>query len=561
MYVSSTEGERIVLGHRCGAVILLVLTTGLPFRAASAQTFTDVAAAAGVIFQHVNGATDDKMLPETYGGGVAFADLDGDGDLDLYFVNSGSLTSGRGTSINRVFRNESAGDPAGFRDVSATAGAAGNGYGMGVLAGDYDGDGDTDLYTTELGADRMYANGGDGTFADVTTGSGLGGDSWGTSAVYFDADLDGDIDLFVADYVEFSVTNNPWCGRRDMNLRFYCDPRQYKPTADRLYLNTGADEASAFVEVGRARGITKKGNGLGVVAADVDADGDADLYVANDMTANFLYHNDGTGQFSEGALMLGTAFSGDGAAQAGMGVDAGDYDGDGDVDLVVTNYQLEHNALYRNELTWWADASFSTGIGEASLNYLGFGVGFFDYDNDGRLDLFVANGHVHDNIEAYDPIVTHAQRAQVFHNEGSAFKERTTELGMLARHVGRGSAFGDYDGDGDVDVAINNNAGPAVLLRNDGGSGNSLGLELAGRGGNRSALGARVRVLAAGQTSTRWATAGSGYLSTSAAHVHVGLGAATHADRVEIHWPSGALQVLENVPAQQRLRLEEPLQH
>ena len=389
-----------MLGHRYGAVVLLVLTTGLQFRAASARTpsFTDVAASVGVLFQHVNGATDEKMLPETYGAGVAFADLDGDGDLDLYFVNSGSLTSGRGTSINRVFRNESAGDHAGFRDVSATAGASGNGYGMGVLAGDFDGDGDTDLYTTELGADRMYANSGDGTFADVTQGSGFGGDSWGTSAAYFDADLDGDIDLFVADYVKFSVADNPWCGRRDMDLRFYCDPRQYKPTADRLYLNTGGDEADAFVEVGSARGITKKGNGLGVVAADVDADGDTDLYVANDMTANFLYHNDGTGQFSEGALMLGTAFSGDGAAQAGMGVDAGDYDGDGDVDLVVTNYQLEHNALYRNELTWWADASFQTGIGEASLNYLGFGVGFFDYDNDGRLDLFVANGHVHDRL-------------------------------------------------------------------------------------------------------------------------------------------------------------------
>ena len=553
-----------MLGHRYGAVVLLVLTTGLQFRAASARTptFTDVAASVGVLFEHVNGATDEKLLPETYGAGVAFADLDGDGDLDLYFVNSGSLTSGRGTSINRVFRNESAGDHADFRDVSATAGASGNGYGMGVLAGDFDGDGDTDLYTTELGADRMYANGGDGTFADVTPGSGFGGDSWGTSAAYFDADLDGDIDLFVADYVEFSVADNPWCGRRDMDLRFYCDPRQYKPTADRLYLNTGGDEADAFVEVGSARGITKKGNGLGVVAADVDADGDTDLYVANDMTANFLYHNDGTGQFSEDALMLGTAFSGDGAAQAGMGVDAGDYDGDGDVDLVVTNYQLEHNALYRNELTWWADASFQTGIGEASLNCLGFGVGFFDYDNDGRLDLFVANGHVHDNIEAYDPIVTHAQRAQVFHNDGSAFTERTTDLGggLLARHVGRGSAFGDYDGDGDVDVAINNNAGSAVLLRNDGGSGNWLQLELAGRGGNRSAIGARVRVLAAGKTSTRWATAGSGYLSTSAADIHVGLGAAARAERVEIRWPSGAIQLLEDVAGQQRLRLEEPLQ-
>jgi hypothetical protein len=543
---------------------LMVWSTALQIPPVSAApppiTFTDVAATEGVLFQHVNGATDEKMLPETYGAGVAFADLDGDGDLDLYFVNSGSLTAGRGVAINRVFSNHPTGDSSRFHDVSATAGAAGVGFGMGALAGDFDGDGDTDLYTTELGADRMYANGSQGMFSDVTVGAGLGGNSWGTSAVYIDADLDGDLDLFVADYVEFSAADNPWCGRRDMGLRFYCDPRQYRSTADRFYLNAGGHDGPIYTEVGAARGITKKGNGLGVVAADFDADGAPDLYVANDMTANFLYHNDGAGHFTEGALTLGLAFSGDGAAQAGMGVDTGDYDGDGDIDLVVTNYQLEHNALYRNEGAWWADASFPTGLGEASLNYLGFGVGFFDYDNDGRLDLFVANGHVHDNIEAYDPIVTHAQRAQVFHNEAAVFVERTNDLGsgLQGRHVGRGSAFGDYDGDGDLDVAVNSNAGAAVLLRNDGAVGNWLRLALVGRGSNKIGVGARVRVLAAGEMRTRWVAAGSGYLSTSESVVHVGLGAAASADRVEVRWPSGALQVLTDVPGHQLLRLEEP---
>jgi enediyne biosynthesis protein E4 len=525
--------------------------------------FAEVAASEGVTFVHMTGATEEKMLPEAYGAGVAFADLDGDGDLDLYFVNSGSLVHGRVSAVNRIYRNGGDAEVR-FEQLDNTAGAAGVGYGMGALAGDFDGDGDIDLYTTEVGSDRLYANAGDAVFHDITADAGIDSDTWGTSAVYFDADLDGDLDLFVADYVAFSTADNPWCGRRDLDLRFYCDPRQYEPLADRLYLNDGNDsnrENPVFHEVGAEQGITRKGNGLGVVAGDFDGDGDADIYVANDMTANFLYHNDGTGMFTEDGLVLGTAFSADGAAQAGMGVDTGDYDDDGDIDLVVTNYQLEHNALYRNENTWWTEAGFSTGLGEASVNFLGFGVGFFDFDNDSRLDLFVANGHVHDNIETYDPMVTHAQRAQVFHNEGSVFVEVPADKlsgGLVTPYVGRGSAFGDYDNDGDVDVALNTNGGAAVLLRNDTAVGNWLRLALVGLRGNTSGIGARIRLLIADRTLTRWVAAGSGYLSTSEAVVHVGTGTAAIVDRVEVLWPSGVEQVFSAVPCGQLLRIKEP---
>lgn len=554
------EQKRVMTrGHRCGRFILALVVAGLVAPSGTrAETeaarqpahFASVAAEEGITFRHTKGDTEEKLLPETYGSGVAFADLDGDGGLDLYFVNSGSLTAGRGQAMNGLFLN--AGDSAEqrFVDVSVTAGAPGAGYGMGVLAGDYDGDGDTDLFTTELGSDRLYTNDGSAGFADVTTDMGLDGTAWGTSATYVDIDQDGDLDLFVVDYVQFDPASNPWCGRADLGLRFYCDPRQFSPTVDRLYVNEADGQASGkFREVGARRGISRAGNGLGTVAGDFDDDGDADLYVANDMTANFLYHNDGAGFFQEGGLLLGTALSADGAAQAGMGVDAGDYDGDGDADLVVTNYQLEHNALYRNEGAWWSEVSFPTGLGEASLNFLGFGVGFFDFDNDGWLDLSVVNGHVHDNIEAYDPIVTHAQRAQVFGNVNGVFVEVSAQpgTGLVALGVGRGSAQGDYDGDGDVDIAINNNGGSATLLRNETTTGNWLRLSLVGQGANRMAIGARVRVQHdGGRTTTRWVAAGSGYLSTSETIIHLGLGAATSAD-VQIRWPDGFEQELADV--------------
>ncbi|MBT6147825.1 MAG: CRTAC1 family protein [Gemmatimonadetes bacterium] len=511
--------------------------------------FEEVALEEGILFQHVNGVTPEKPLPTTYGSGAAFFDLEGDGDLDVYLVNGGSLRAGRGTAINGLFRNDvTTGGPR-YARVAEAAGAPGVGYGMGVLAGDYDGDGDTDLYCTELGSDRLYVNDRYGVFHDATLSEGLGGSSWGTSAAYLDADLDGDLDLFVVDYVQYDPDNNPWCGRRDLGLRLYCDPLEFPATPDRLYNNRGGGAGPRFVEVGAASGITARGNGLGVVAADFDGDGDTDLYVANDMTPNLFYENDGAGVFVDRALMLGTALSADGAAQAGMGVDAADYDEDGDPDLIVTNYQLEHNALYRNEGDWWTDLSFVAGIGEHSLNHLGFGAGFFDMDNDGWLDLFVTNGHVHDNIESYDPIVTHAQRVQVMRNEAGRFDDVTDEVGLQQRFVGRGSAFGDYDADGDVDILVSSNGMSAALLRNEGGGGQSIRVKLRGPAGNLPAAGATAIVVIGTRRLTRWAKVGTGYLSTSETALHFGIGDSSVADSLIVRWPRGGESVLTRVPA------------
>ena len=396
--------------------------------------FVDVTAEWGIHFVQQNGMSSEKMLPETTGSGAAFFDYDGDNDLDLYLVNSGHVTKGRGGALNRLYRN----DGARYVDVTAAANVPGRAYGMGVAAADYDNDGDTDIYLTNWGEDVLYRNDG-GYFSDVTAEAGLGNPLWGSSAAFVDYDNDGDLDLCVANYVEFDIATHPWCGFRDMDLRFYCDPLEYSPTRDLLYRNNGD---GSFAEVGEPAGIVREGNGLGLVAADLHEDGDQDLYIANDKTPNFFYKNQGDGTFEEIGLTSGTALSANGAAQAGMGVDAGDLDNDGDLDLFVTNYQLENNALYRNDGLFFTEVSFQAGLGEASLNYLGFGTGFFDYDNDGWLDLFVANGHVHDNIEDYDELATYAQQAQVFQNEGGGR--------FRGKHQGSGTGVeGQLRGQGD----------------------------------------------------------------------------------------------------------------
>ena len=504
--------------------------------------FSDVTAAAGIDFIHTNGATPEKRLPETDGSGVAFLDADGDGRLDLYFVNSGHLEKGRQSAANRLFGGTGDGR---FSPIAGAGGASGESYGMGVLAGDTDNDGDADLYLTACGADQFYRNDGTGKFADMTGAAGLGSSGWSSSAAYLDYDTDGDLDLFVVNYVRFDQATHPWCGRHDMGMRFYCDPRQYDPTEDLLYRNDGD---GTFTDVSAMAGIRGRGNGLGVVSGDFDGDGLADVYVANDMTRNFLYRNRGDRTFSEEGLLSGTAVSADGASQAGMGVDAGDYDNDADLDVVVTNYQLENNALYRNDGHSFAEAGFAAGLGEVSLNSLGFGTGFFDYDNDGWLDLFVANGHVHDNIELYDPLVTYAQGAQVFRNLGNGkFVDASDELGPALRklYVGRGSAFGDYDEDGDLDIALSTSGGPALLLRNDGGNRRGwLRVRLQGTASNRDGVGAKIWLHSGGVSLFHQVRAGSGYQSTSELTVHFGLRSAAGADSLWIEWPSGKRQRL-----------------
>jgi len=514
----------------------------------------DVTKALGIDFVHQNGVTPEKRLPETYGSGGALLDFDDDGDQDAYLINSGDLLKGRGEAINRLYRN----DGVRFVDVTQAAGVPGREFGMGAMAGDYDNDGDQDIYVTNWGEDILYRNEGDGTFTEVTHQAGLGNPQWGSSAAFFDYDNDGWLDLFVVNYVDFTIENHPWCGHPVLKLRFYCDPRQHNPTRDILYRNNGD---GTFIDVSEEAGIVHAGNGLGVHCWDYEDDGDMDVYVTNDMNPNFFYENQGDGYFEEIGLFSGAALSADGASMAGMGVDSGDYDNDGDLDLFVTNYQLENNTLYRNDGMIFSEVSFSAGIGETSLNYLGFGTGFLDYDNDGWLDLFITNGHVHDNIEEYDEIVTYAQKPQMFRNEAGKYVERSQELGQPfgEYYVGRGASFGDLDLDGDVDIVVMSSGCPVKVLRNDGGNARSwLQVRLEGRRSNRDGIGAKVYVQAGDWRGFQQVKAGTGYQSCSQKAPFFGLADATRVDRLEIRWPSGQVQVLENVPVNQILRVVEP---
>ncbi len=551
-------GERALprkkVSYGFGHMLWTIALSGTVATVLSAQQvhFVDVTRAVGIEFTHYNGVSEEKRLPETDGSGGAFLDYDNDGDLDLYLVNSGDLIEGRGPWHNALYRN----DGSLFADVTQATNTAGERYGMGVVAADYDNDGDADMYLTNWGEDALYRNDG-GSFTNATGAAGISNEAWGSSAAFFDYDNDGDLDLFVVNYVDFSLQTHKWCGHEALGLRFYCDPRQHNPTVDLLFRNNGD---GTFSDIGQQAGIVEKGNGLGLACWDYDNDGDQDVYVANDMEANFLYENQGNGQFLEAGLLSGTALSADGAAQAGMGVDTGDFDGDGDLDLFVTNYQLENNALYRNDGLMFSDVSFRTGLGEISLNYLGFGALFTDFDNDGWLDLFVANGHVHDNIEAYDKLVTYAQKAQLFRNEMGSFRELTVDAGpaFQAEYVGRGTAQGDYDSDGDMDLLLTNSGGAAALLRNEGGNaGNWLQVDLRGTLSNRDGIGAIVRLEAGGMQRMQQVKAGSGYQSSSQKALFFGLGRIERVERIGIEWPSGVRQYIRDIAANQAIYIVE----
>ena len=536
------------------SMMFCLMTAGTNSVPAGEIEFVDATVDLGIDFVHQNGATPEKRLPETYGPGGTLLDFDSDGDQDLYLINSGDLLKGRGDAINRLYRN----DGTRFVDVTSAAGVPGREFGMGAVSGDYDNDGDQDLYLTNWGEDILYRNGGDGTFTEVTRQVGLGNSQWSSSAAFLDYDSDGWLDLFVTNYVDFTLENHPWCGHPVLRLRFYCDPGEYSPTRDILYRNEGD---GTFTDVSEEAGIIHAGNGLGVHCWDYDNDGDQDVYVTNDMNPNFFYENQGDGYFDEIGLISGAALSADGIPMAGMGVDSADYDNDGDLDLFVTNYQLENNTLYRNDGMIFSEVSFSAGIGGISLNYLGFGTGFLDYDNDGWLDLFVSNGHVHDNIEEYDEMVTFAQKPQMFHNEEGKYVERSRELGRPfdENYVGRGASFGDLDLDGDVDIVMMGSGCPVKVLRNDGGNaGNWLQVLLEGRRSNRDGIGAKIYVQTGDWRRFQQVKAGTGYQSCSQKAPFFGLADAARVDRLEIHWPSGVVQVQEKVPVNQILRLVEP---
>ena len=515
--------------------------------------YTDVTVAAGIDFTHYNGARGDYYYVETYGSGAGFFDYDDDGWMDIYLVNGSSL-SGEipdPPPVNHLYRNEGDGS---FIDVTEQTGTGDAGYGMGLSAADYDSDGDTDLYVANYGPNTLYRNDGDGSFTDVTEQTGTGDERWASSCGFLDYDSDGDLDLFVANYVIYSLDDDIICKKG--KIRSYCDPDVYDPIGDILYRNDG----DSFTDVTVETGVTLEGRGLGVAFQDYDEDGDTDIYVANDGTMNFLYENRG-GSFVEVGLQAGTRYNKNGRAEAGMGVDFGDFDNDGQQDIVVGNFSFETNTLYHNlGHGQFVDASDRLGIGEVSYMPLSFGMKFLDYDNDGHLDIFAANGHVLDNIAEVDSAHSYAQVNQMLHNEdGKRFVDVSETLGsdFVVENVGRSLALADYDNDGDLDLLVNAEADRPYLLRNDGGNQrNWLLIHLTGAV-QKDALGARVIVTANGKRQIRQRQSGSSYLATHDPRLHFGLGQTTRAD-VEIHWPGGQVQKLENVEADQILRVVQP---
>jgi hypothetical protein len=520
--------------------------------------FDERARELGLQFEHVNGATGRFHLPEIMGAGGALFDYDSDGDLDVLLIQGRSLegTAARGSPLSaRLFRNDLSGSEIApslrFTDVTARAGFAPGDYGMGVAAGDYDNDGDPDLYFTNYGPNRLYRNDA-GTFTDVTqkAGAGLDDPRWSTSAAFSDYDADGDLDLFVVNYVDFSVGGSKVC-QDPTGARDYCGPLQFRPVPDRLFRNEGN---GTFTEVSEPSGITAAtGSGLGVASADFNGDGRLDFYIANDGMANQLWLNRGDGVFEDDALLAGVAFNADGQPEGSMGLAIGDPDDDGDADIFISNIAGETHAFYENlGGARFDDRRLPAGLASATHGYTGFGTDWFDYDNDGRLDLFVANGGV-TILEALrgDPY-PFRQRNLLLHNvAGGRFLDATREAGAAFQtaHVGRGAAFGDVDNDGDVDVLVTNNGGPARLLLNRNAVSRTwLQIRLEGTLDNRQGLGARVGVRRQDGTMLwRRARTDGSYLSASDPRVHFGLGGAADVEAMLVEWPRGGREVWKGV--------------
>ena len=513
-------------------------------------SFADAASRAGLVFTHVNGATGQYYMAENLGPGVALFDYDNDGDLDVFFVQGGSLDApgpGKAGPSCRLFRNDLStrgGKPSlTFTDVTDRAGLALRTYGMGAAVGDYDDDGDLDLFVTAFGPDTLFRNNGDGTFTDVTAQAGVSDPLWSTSAAFLDYDRDGDLDLFVANYLGFSVASNKVC-HDPLGARDYCSPRAYRPVPDRLYRNEGNGR---FTDVTAEAGITKAdGAGLGVATGDYNGDGWIDLYVANDATPNQLWINRHDGTFSDEGLLSGAAVNAMGNPEGSMGIASGDFDADGDEDLFVTNIIGETFALYVNDGRGnFEDARVRSGLAAATAAFTGFGTGWIDYDNDGWLDLFAANGAVNVLESQRGQPLPFKMRNQLFRNVADGrFVEVSAAAGpAFAREdIGRGAAFGDLDNDGDVDIVVTNNAGKAALLINETRSRHHwLQVRLAQPSGNRFAFGATIRIERAGRPALvrRVRTDGS-YLSASDALAHFGLGDSAEVGAVIVQWPDGA---------------------
>ena len=519
--------------------------------------FTDVTLQAGIRFVHNSGAFGRKYLPETMGSGALWFDADGDGWQDLLLVNSKNWPGHPGQrSLPALYRNTHDGA---FLDITRGSGLDVEVYGIGAAAADYDNDGKVDVYITALGGNRLFKNLGGGRFLDVTSTAGVADGGFSTSALWFDYDNDGKVDLFVTHYVEWSIDKDLFCTLDGKN-KSYCTPESYKGQSPSLFRNRGN---GTFENVTKQAGIfDTSSKGLGVAMLDFDGDSRMDLFVANDTEPNRLYRNKGNGTFEDVAVGAGIAFSESGVARAGMGVDASDYDGSGRPSLIIGNFANQMMALYHNEgHGLFIDDAPKSAVGRSSLLTLTFGCFFFDYDLDGLPDIFAANGHVSDDIERVQSRVTYAQRPHLFRNVGrKQFEDMSLQAGPALQRaiVARGAAYSDYDHDGDLDIVVTTNNGPARLFRNDGGNRNNvLRVETVGTTSNRDGIGARVEVSVRGARLWQIVKTGSSYASQSELPLTFGLGGATTVDGVRVAWPSGRVDVMGALHANQSITIQE----
>ena len=514
----------------------------------------------GISWKHVGGHSPEFYLPETLGPGCAFVDYDNDGWMDIYLVNSGpcDFYTPKQPLRNALYHNNRDGT---FTDVTEKAGVPGNAYGMGVAVGDYDGDGFPDLYVTQYARSILYHNNGDGTFTDVTAKAGVAAPGWGTSAAWFDYDNDGRLDLFVCRFGNFSKTNNPFCGNRLTGQRWYCKPTVFDPLPSWLFHNNGD---GTFTDVSKESGIAQSpGKSWGVVAADINNDGRLDLFVGNDTTPNFLFVNQGKGRFVENGLLAGVGYNSFGRARSGMGVDAADYNHDGWLDLFVANIDEEMFSLYRNNRDGtFTDEAGPTGIAAATRLLSGWGLKFFDYDNDGEVDLLLCNGHPDLMVQSWSRSdVSYLEPMLLFRNRGTGFQNVSAQSGpIFSRKIaGRGMAIGDFDNDGAVDVLVATNDGAPILLRNNAGRKNHwLGVRLIGKKANVDAIGAKITYRSGDLQRDRFKVGGGSYLSSHDPRVVLGLGQRNKVDWVEVKWPEpGGAERFTDLPIDRYITIVE----
>jgi len=542
--------------------LIVLLMVACPLPKAHGITLTDVSKQSGIRFVHTDGSSGQRYIVETVTAGLALFDYDNDGDVDIYFLNGAPL---KGTKVkvaprNALYRNEGNWT---FTDVTAQAGVGDTGYGLGVAAGDYDNDGDADLYLNNFGPNVLYRNNGDGTFTDVTAQTGVAnGNQVGAGTCFLDVDKDGDLDLYAANYVNFTYDNHQTA--RFNGHPAYVGPLNFDGTPDTLYRNNGD---GTFTDISAASGIAAhKGTGMGMVCADYDNDGDTDIFVGNDVAGNSIFENDGTGHFEEVGLMTGLAYDLAGRAQGTMGVDSGDYNNDGLLDFHVTSYQRDWATLYRNLGNgMFEDVTQATGAGGQTYVHVTWGNGFADFDNDGDLDIFIACGHLQDNVELFDRTTSYRAPNQLMENLGNEKFVNISQKagdGMKVTQSSRGAGFDDLDNDGDIDVVISNSRQGPTLLRNDSANKNHwLGVRLRGVRTNRDGIGAHVTLIAGDLKHIAEVHSGRGYQSHFGTRLHFGLGTHEKVDRLDIQWIGGGQNIIENIASDQFITLTEGQNH